>query len=519
MGYISNILRNISTFFFILILCFLFIYVNSKLIYSQNKNVQKVSSKIPQNLKDPINTSYNDFAPSLTNDESQIFFNKKTRGYSNIYYSEKINEKWKKPMLVPNINSSYNDETPFITRDNKFLIFASDRDGSLSLPRDNDGKVMVSFDLYISQKTSAGWSSPIPLPGKVNTTFHERAPSFGYDGKTLYFTRWPFGNMTKAVIMQATLIDGQFLDVKSLPSPVNSSYIDTAIYPSPKKGVFYFTSNRPGGMGGYDIYRIEFKNNKWGLPVNPGERINSPQNEAFFSLVNDSIYFSSNREGSLGGFDIYSTYAEKPFIVVNLIDAKNKNPITGKITGILKEKNNKTSKTYKEVFVPMDGFEMEYPDSSDKITFLASKKGYLPVEENIDLKKFKGRHITIPLKKSEANQKFTLHSIYFDSNSDRIQKDSFVYLDALIRFLKENSSVKIKIIGHTDLHGSEKYNLVLSKKRAKSVGSYLVKGGIDKKRILAEGRGFSNPLVHRKGEPYDSRNRRTEFEIIQSSSK
>lgn len=442
-----------------------------------------------------------------------MYFNRNMNGFSNIYFTQKKNNSWSAPLPVPRVNSRYNDETPFITRDGKFLIFASDRDGSTALPAGRDGRVRVSFDIFIAQKNASGWSAPIPLPGEVNTYLHERAPSFGYDGKTLYFTRWPFGDITRAVIMQATLENGRFINVKPLPAPVNSRYSDTSIYPSAKKGVFYFTSNRPSGLGGYDIYRVEYKNNRWGQPVNPGKKINSTKNEAFFSLVNDAIYFSSNRNGSYGGFDIYSSRIEKPFLVIRLVDEEAKNSITGNLSGILKSEKTER-KLYDEVVVPLDGYEMEYPTVDGTITFLASKKGYLPAEKSINIKEFNGKHVIIPMKKQKKNQKFTLHTIHFASNSDVIKKASFIYLDALIRYMKENPGVRLRITGHTDLHGGKKYNINLSKKRANSVRRYLVQKGIDQSRLETRGMGFLEPLVNKKGEPHDSRNRRTDFEII-----
>ncbi len=467
-----------------------------------------------RNIGKPLNSPYNDFAPSLNPAQDEIYFNRKVTGYTDIYFSQKKDKKWAEPVPVLRINSPYNDETPFITRDGAFLLFASDRDGSITTPPNERGAYGISFDLYITQKTSDGWATAIPLPGDVNTAFHERAPSFGCDGKTLYFTRWPFGKLEDAKIMAATLKNGAFVDVRELPPPINTEYSETVIYPSPRKGIFYFTSNRKGSLGGYDIFRVEYKDGKWGEPQNPGDAINSPYNEAFFSLVGDDIYFSSNRKDSLGGFDIYSSEIESPFIIIRLVDEKTQKPMTGTLSGNM-ETDKKIS--LPEVSVPESGYQLEYPGNAEKITFLASAKGYLPEEKSIDLKKWKGEVVSIPLKKTEeGDNKFTVREIHFSSNSDTITEESFVYLNGVASYLRENPDISLKIIGHTDLHGDARYNMELSLRRAKAVKAYLVRKGISAGQLQTMGKGFSEPVEKRKGEPSDSKNRRTEFEILKN---
>jgi len=100
-------------------------------------------------LPEPVNSPENDFAPSFTLDGNTMVFNSK-RGNTlqDIYICHRTDGRWGVPRPIDAINSPFNDETPFITADGKVILFASDRDGSIEAPRDAQGRVRVSYDLY-----------------------------------------------------------------------------------------------------------------------------------------------------------------------------------------------------------------------------------------------------------------------------------------------------------------------------------------------------------------------------------
>ena len=106
---------------------------------------------------------------------------------------------------------------------------------------------------------------------------------------------------------------------------------------------------------------------------------------------------------------------------------------------------------------------------------------------------------SIPPSFSRKQKSFETRAIYFDYNSPKLKKVSYLYLDAFIKFLKENNETKVKITGHTDLHGSDNFNLKLSIKRAESVKNYLVKKGISPDRLTTKGKGKSEPVIKRVG--------------------
>lgn len=260
---------------------------------------------IPFNPGSPLNTRTHDFAPSLAPDGSFMVFNSRRHGqkYQDIYISHYKNGSWTNPEPMREINSPYNDETPFVSLNGTLIIFASDRDGSREMPRDSMGQVRISFDLYWSRKVNDMWTRPVQVAGQLNTVFHERAPALSPDGKTIYFTRWPFGESSESVIMKSELTSYGFGAAEPLPEPFNKGTRDMALIHADDG--FYFSSSRDGGYGGYDIYFVSYKNGVFGKAINLGPLVNSASNEVYYSKNRDTAYFCSNRPGGLGGFDIY----------------------------------------------------------------------------------------------------------------------------------------------------------------------------------------------------------------------
>lgn len=110
----------------------------------------------------------------------------------------------------------------------------------------------------------------------------------------------------------------------------------------------------------------------------------------------------------------------------------------------------------------------------------------------------------------ELNKKYILHNLYFDYRQSIIRTESFTELNKIVEFLNSNPNLHIKIIGHTDNIGSARYNMQLSKERAKSVFTYLYSKGIPIYRMSYEGKGFDEPIADNETELGRQINRRVE---------
>lgn len=108
----------------------------------------------------------------------------------------------------------------------------------------------------------------------------------------------------------------------------------------------------------------------------------------------------------------------------------------------------------------------------------------------------------------------TLKDIFFESNRAELLPRSYIELDKLVQLLRENPLMEIEIIGHTDNVGDVNYNLTLSRRRATQVMEYIIRSGIEAKRLQANGFGSSQPISTNETEENRQLNRRVEFRIL-----
>lgn len=266
-------------------------------------------AEAPKNMGPLINGQRNDFAPTVNPDGSSLIFNSNRGGtYQDLYIAYFKDGQWSAPELLRELNSPFNDETPFLSADGNTIIFSSDRDGSVEMPRDERGQVRVSFDLWWSKRVDGRWTTPRPVPGAVNTIYNEKSPSLSRDGKTLYYSAWPFGTIGRAVTVRAELVDGAFKNPTPLPAPFNSGYQDLGLVPAEDLKGFFFSSNRPGGLGEFDLYYVSYNAGVFGTPVNLGDKVNSAKSELYLARADQRYFICSTREGGQGLFDLYASF-------------------------------------------------------------------------------------------------------------------------------------------------------------------------------------------------------------------
>ncbi|MGQ2825873.1 OmpA family protein, partial [Leptospira kirschneri] len=182
-------------------------------------------------------------------------------------------------------------------------------DGAIEFQFAN-GKIGVSRDIYFSKKINSSWAKPIPLPRTVNTEEIEENP-FLFNNR-LYFTRYPFGQVSEADIFVSVYKNNTWEKAMSLPDPINTVYSEIAATISKDGKTIYFSSNRPGGFGGYDLYKSTLlENGNYSEPINLGPEINTTGDEAFFLETNDGkTFYFCRKDGR--DYDIYSVVSN-PF--------------------------------------------------------------------------------------------------------------------------------------------------------------------------------------------------------------
>lgn len=210
--------------------------------------------------------------------------------------------------LGEQINSAYDDYVPLITPDESILYFTSRREGSVGNLKDGDGKYYE--DVYVTQKTENGkWSEPKNIGAPINTNTHDACVALSFDGNQMIIYRTATDMVSGDLYICHTDYVG-WTEPQKLGAEINSPFIETSACFSTDTSVIYFSSNKPGGFGGKDLYRIKkLPNGRWSLPQNLGQTINTSKDEDAPYLHPDgtTLYFSSKGHNTMGDYDIYKT--------------------------------------------------------------------------------------------------------------------------------------------------------------------------------------------------------------------
>ncbi len=205
--------------------------------------------------------------------------------------------------LGDSINSEYPEYSPVITADEQVLYYTTRRPTTMGGDKAPDG--MYYEDIVVSYKDANGiWSRPVSISPFINTGGHEATVSLTPDGQTLIIYRGDVGNGD----LFFSSFDGKDWTIpQKYGSNINTEYWETHACLSRDGQTLYFVSDRPGGLGGRDVYRcVKLPNGQWSLAQNVGPPINTPYDEdgPFLGADGVTFYFASKGDKSMGGFDI-----------------------------------------------------------------------------------------------------------------------------------------------------------------------------------------------------------------------
>jgi outer membrane protein OmpA-like peptidoglycan-associated protein len=406
-------------------------------------------------------------------------------------------------------------------------------------------------DIFYSQKDDKGkWQRPEVIDTELNTDWDEGACCLSPDGRTMYLTQC---KTDPDYPRFATIVTSQRSDAawsKATELKMTNDTLSTFAHPavSPDGQWLYFVSDMPGGMGGYDIWRVRLTTNGVGGVENVGAPINTAGDEKFPTFrPNGDLYFSSDGHEGMGGLDIYIAKPnsngwriEHPGFPLNsqgddfgmtFEGMKNQgffssNRGDGKgWDHIYSFYNPEIIQTVKGWVYEQDGYELTqavvYMVGNDGTNMKLSVKGdgsfTQEIKAGVDyvlLGTCKGflnhqEHIKVePVKKSEEyvlqfplasiTAPVLIDNIFYDFDKATLRPESASALDELVVLLKENPNVTIELSAHTDYKGSAEYNKRLSQRRAESVVKYLTEHGIENERLTPVGYGKEMPKMIRK---------------------
>ncbi|MDX9772144.1 MAG: OmpA family protein [Bacteroidales bacterium] len=471
------------------------------------------------------------------------------------------------------VNTELDEYWPSVTGDGQQLIFTREIKRAAGYGRDRQE------DFYVSQWRSGGyWGTARNAGAPLNTAGNEGAQSIASDGRSMYFTACDRNDGHGRCDIYYSTYDGiRWSPGINAGSPVNTTFWESQPSISPNGKMLFFVSNRPGGMGGMDIwYSVRGSDGRWGRPVNPGKTINTAGDEfsPFIYFNSKTLYFSSNGRESFGGHDIYytnlnrdsswtepenlgpaiNTPADETGLVIEssgrrayfssvrernrgkdiyfidlpasvqpepvsyfkatVIDKATGAPLTARYE--LTDLTNRIEVT-SSVTDNMGGFFVCLP-SGYSYGLNVTATGYMIFSENFDFEKgyssSEPYRKTIALNKVRTGEFMRMYNVFFDTDSWELLEASYPELRQLLEFLQINNTVVVEVGGHTDSDGTDEHNQTLSERRAASVRDFLIKRGIAPERIFFHGYGETSPMADNITPAGKRLNRRTEITIL-----
>ena len=480
----------------------------------------------PVSVGSGINTNDDEYWPSITADGQTLMFTRQPNISNNpdfkgvvqedFYISYFVNNVWQKAFNAgAPLNTIQNEGAQTLSSDGSYMYFtACNRPDGLG-----------NCDLYFSAFNNGKWSEPYNLGAPVNTNHWESTPSISADGKTLFFSSSRPGGYGGKDIWLTRLNDkNKWTEPVNLGSVINTEGDEMSPFIHFDGKTLYFASDGRVGMGGFDLFVSRMKDDStWTEPQNLGYPINTFNDE--MGLIIESggqkAYYSSVRDKSRGkdifSFNLYEAVRPNP---VSYIKGKVYDKMTGRLLKAEYELINlSTGKIIiKNVTDDTGNFLVCLP-SGYNYGINVSKPGYLFYSENFMLE---GIHTAskpyikkIVLNPAIVGEKMQLSNVFYEIDSWQLKKESITELDNLVSLLSENSNLVMEIGGYTDSTGSEQYNMALSEKRALSVVNYLIKRGISSDRLKFKGYGNTSPLGDNVTSEGRKLNRRTEAKIVE----
>jgi OmpA-OmpF porin, OOP family len=413
----------------------------------------------------------------------------------------------------------------------------------------------TSSDLYASHLQPDGsYSRPEKL--KLSTNADDLGPFIAPDQKTLYFAsaRQGAGRQGGIDIYRAARVDDTWTNwgpPVNLGKPVNTSADDYYFTMDNSGNVFTSRANKAIEGMQLDLYMLvpkDLKVNLEGLVLN--KKTNDPVLAKVDIKIKDKTPISLNSAAdgtfktkfpevkeytvsatAIGflpselSFTLPTIYndttvhidipltpvAKKLILAGNVYDKKTDKPVAAKLDIAAKADRRSPMK--------IDATEGKYEQEIPKLgwyVLTASAEGYLNGSDSVELNNEEMSPFSkdIYLQPIEVGVTVRLKNIYFDFDKTTLKKESFVELNKVVDFLKQNSTVEVEIAGHTDNKGSDDYNTNLSQGRSQAVVDYIISQGIESFRLTAHGYGESKPIDSNDSDDGRANNRRVEFTVV-----
>ncbi|EAY26274.1 OmpA family protein [Microscilla marina] len=474
-----------------------------------------------------VNGFQTDFiaTPCLSANGKTLLFSATFRGGKggrDIYYARKINGNWTRPVNMGKvINSKGHDDCPAISADGQRLYFAR--------PLKDKKEGQRCYKLFVARKNKRGyWQAPHPLPYPINTGC-EKCPRIMSDNATLLFASIRKGGKGGFDLYKAVLdIEGkEWVELKALEflNTPKSEEFATLTLPD---NALYFTTQ---GKRNDDIFRtkklptyMQLKQNIGVVGVATSAKTRQPIATNILVKLQRNGQAIAGKHAPRQGFRLvlrqgyqyelvisaegYQTAYQKvdlrdwqkPWLKLDKIVMKPQEVLVAKAHAA---PQHLPKKAIGEALL-VDVKTGEVISKADEAKALAN---------TTKLARHRPENLR-PLESLKAYKKLIFSHLLFDYNSAKLDDKTLGYLQTIAQLLKKEPQLKLEISAHTDNHGTHDDNMNLSKQRAQAVKEFLVKAGVDVKRLSAKGYGETRPLVPNTTVANRERNRRVELKVL-----
>ena len=365
------------------------------------------------------------FTRDNVNSRNKLNYDKKGTTHLKLYKATSEGDAWENIEELPFNDEVFSTGHPTLSPDNSKLYFVSDREGGFG-----------QTDIYVVDINSDGsYGDPENLGENVNTQGREMFPFVAKDS-TLYFSSDGYLNLGLLDIFKSNILKGDTSEPENLGAPYNSGYDDFA---------FFIDSDDEDSYG----------------------------------------YFSSNRsDGGSNDDDIYGFNAYKCKQTIEGIarDSKTNDVLSGVEVRLIDE----TGKVLSTLTTGEDGaYKFEDVECNTTVTVVGSKQDYKEDQKVVttDDENDKINTADLTLEPLINDNQIVINPIFFDFDKWNIRTDAQYELENIVDVMRNHPNMVIKIESHTDSRGSDRYNMKLSDRRAKSTRDYIISRGIEASRI------------------------------------
>lgn len=476
----------------------------------------------PENMTFRINSEYDEYFPSISQDDSTIVFTRKTNGIDEDFYLAHRDScgGWfiARPLGSPP-NSPDQEGAQMISADNHYLFFM--RCGN----RSPNGWALGGCDLYFSYTNQDGWAQPVPFGATINTPAFEGMPSLSPDNKVLYFISDREGGYGGKDIWKSEFQNGLWQIPENLGAEINTPGDETAPWIASDNKTLYFTSDGHPGLGGNDIfYSKKDGQGRWKRPENLGYPINSSYDDVSLTLSKDGkkAYYASNRPGGTGGMDLYE---------VGLPEALQPEPQTWKY-GIVKDSLTGERLPYAQMEwtdIETGKLISKYQSNHGDASFLSA----FPINKKLSLRVIRFNYLdhedTLLFNTTFVSSPDTLNiallpnyyqpplmdtlicRVHFAKNDATLNDSLQREIEKLTAPYLDKPHVTFIINGFTDNSGTPDLNMEMSYRRARAIADVLFNMGIDISQLHIQGWADASPVAPNDTEENRQQNRRVEL--------